>query len=72
MGLLSHTISVQNPQESMPLVIILEREEKNRERERRERGGRRWLVGMILFQAKRREERGEGYLWCPRRGPKYP
>ena len=56
----------------MPLVIILEREEKNRERERRERGGRHWLVESGLFQAQKVRERGEGIFMVPTPGSKIP
>ena len=49
-----------------------EEQRKNKEREKEETapGGRK-RAGLFCL-ARRREERGEGYLRCPRRGPKYP
>ena len=57
-GLLSHQISVQKSQQSIPLVLILEREEKNREREThgREVGGAGWWECFFPGAG----ERGEG------------
>ena len=57
-GLLSRSISVQNPQESMPLIPREEREEEEREIGR---GGRRQedVVAWCWFLAGARE-RGEG------------
>ena len=71
-GLLSHQISVQKSQQSIPLVLILEREEKNREREThgREVGGAGWWE--CFFQAQGREERGEGVFKVPTQGSKIP
>ena len=72
LGLLSHTISVQKSQES--ILLILERRD-GAERQGEERGGsaREEVVQLVLsWLAQEREEKGEGYLRCPRRGPKYP
>ena len=60
LGLLSHTISVQKSQVSMPL--ILERRD-GAERQRGERGaapGRRWCSSFSVAGAKEREERERG------------
>ena len=60
-GLLSRSISVQNPQESIPLVLILERRgRKNRENEShgREEGTRPGGVAVLIVPGTR--ERGEG------------
>ena len=46
MGLLSHTISVQKPQESIPLILREEREEEQREREDRAPGERGRAAGL--------------------------
>ena len=69
LGLLSHTISVQSLQESIPKVLILERRGRNRERRERAPGEE---AAAVLCLAPGREEKGRGYLRCPRRGPKYP
>ena len=73
LGLLSHTISVQSLQESIPKILSLEKKEGGREeRSRRRRDpGRRGGVLSVLASAQEIEG-GEGYLRCPRRGPKYP
>ena len=72
LGLLSHTISVQKSQESMPLILE-RRDEAERQGEERGGGAREEVVQLVLFWlAHQREERGEGYLRCPCRGPKYP
>ena len=52
-GLLSRSISVQNPQESIPLIP---REEREEEQERREG------EAACSVQAKRERERVRGYL----------
>ena len=58
LGLLSHTISVQSFQESIPKILSLERKEGGIEREtERERGGQDEGV-FYLWLARR--ERGEG------------
>ena len=59
MGLLSHTISVQILQESIPKILSLERKEgENREGESYERE-----EGSVRLLGKReREERVRGYL----------
>ena len=58
LGLLSHTISVQSLQESIPKILSLERKEgENREGERRAPGGRRQLA---VHAKEREKERGEG------------
>jgi len=51
-------------QQSISLVLILERKEKNREKEShgRERGARPGGVGVLMVPGTGREERGEGYL----------
>ena len=64
MGLLSRSISIQNPQVSIPLIPT-PREEEQRGREGRQ--GER-----VACCPGRREERGEGVFMMPRRGPKYP
>jgi len=60
----------------MPRILPLEKKgEEQREGERATGGkGRRRRAGRgsILFQALREREGVRGYLWCPRRGPKYP
>jgi len=73
LGLLSHTISVQRPQESIPLILVLGRRARNREETGRRGGARkgRWC-SAVLAGAWGERERGEGYLRCPRRSPKYP
>ena len=54
MGLLSHTISVQSLQESIPKILSLERKEgENREREPRERGS------CVLSQSGKKEREKE-------------
>ena len=72
-GLLSHQISVQKSHQSIPLFPREERE--GEEKERQEEGGgarRRWWRGASFSGARRERGEGEGYLRCPRRGPKYP
>ena len=63
-----HNLSTKS-QEFIPLIL-----EKNRGRTKREEetapGGRK-RAGLFCM-VHRREERGDGYLRCPRRGPKYP
>ena len=72
LGLLSRSISVQNS--TIHAKIPSSREERegrtHTERERRQRGE----MGATCWSwlARGRDERGEGYLRCPRRGPKYP
>ena len=60
MGLLSRQISVQKSQQSIPLVLILEKKEKSREKEShgREEVGRPGGVGVLLVPGAR--ERGKG------------
>ena len=60
MGLFSRQISVQKSQQSIPLVLILERKEKSREKERhgREEGARPGGVGVLLVPGARGERRG--------------
>ena len=62
LGLLSRSISVQNPQESIPKVLILERRGRNREkrRGRRQEEGRRRAI-----QAQERKRRGIGRRRAP-------
>jgi len=75
LGLLSHTISVQGLQKPIPKVLIQERrrEEKNRGRRgrQRERGAVACCSGCYVWRGGEGKG-GEGYLRCPRRGPKYP
>ena len=56
LGLLSHTISVQKSQQSIPKVLILERRGRNREKKRRRAPGER----AACCPFKRREREGEG------------
>ena len=60
LGLLSRQISVQKSKQSIPLVLILERKEKSREKEShmREEGARTGGVGVPLVPGP--GERGEG------------
>ena len=61
LGLLSHTISVQNLQKSIPLIPREEREEEERDRKRRAVPG--GSGGVVLSVAgAQREERGKGFL----------
>ena len=72
-GLLSHQISVQKCQQSIPLVLILERERRRTGRERHT--GERWEAlasGSGFFQAQGREERGEGVFKVSTQGSKIP
>ena len=55
-GLLSRSISIQNPQESMPLIPREEREEEKRGEE----GGGRQKGRPCTVKAKRGEREGEG------------
>ena len=57
-GLLSRSISVQNPQESMPLIP---REEREKNRRKGGRGAREGEAACSV-QAKRERERVRGYL----------
>ena len=71
-GLLSRTISVQNPQESMAKNPSPREERERTERERGVAPGEGQPHSVL--DGWRTEERGKGeeYLRCPRRGPKYP
>ena len=56
-GLLSRSISVQNPQESMPLIP---REEREKERKEKEEEGAREREEACCFSVAGARERGEG------------
>ena len=55
-GLLSRSISVQNPQESIPLIPREEREEGKRG----EGGGGRQEGALVWLPGQKREKEGEG------------
>jgi len=60
LGILSHTISVQSLQESIPKILSLERKKGGREeREEAPGGDDRWFTGMRLAPEAGKEERGE-------------
>ena len=56
-GLLSRSISVQNPQESIPLIP---REEREEEKRGEEGGGRQRGDGVLFCLVPGAKERGEG------------
>ena len=56
-SLLSRTISVQKPQESIPLIPREEREEEEEEKEEEGGARRRWWCGAGLSGVRGREER---------------
>jgi hypothetical protein len=53
LSLLSHTISVQKPQESIPLILILERRKREEER-----GA--WEVAAVCVSKRREKKRNGG------------
>ena len=59
-------------QESIPLIPSPREEREGTERERRVAPGRGWWRVFCLWQALQERGEGEGYLRCPRMGPKYP
>jgi len=62
LGLLSHTISVQRLQESIPLILVLGRRGRNREETGRRGGARkgRWCSAVLAGAGGEREREGRG------------
>ena len=70
-GLLSRSISVQNPQESMAKNPSPREERERTEREREVASGEGQQRSVLDGWHTPERGEGEGYLRCPRRGPKY-
>ena len=72
MGLLSHSISVQKPQESIPLILEKKRgEDRNREEEKEMAPGSGLGVSSVFQRAEGEGERG-GVFMVPTQGSKIP
>ena len=70
-GLLSQSIQVQELKNPWLKTQVLE--SRGREPRGREgRQGKRSVLGLGCFWRRKERREDEGYLRCPRRGPKYP